>query len=94
MVGPNQELIIMKQLVSIAVSFAYELCCMDGELSVESAKTINNTSAVLSCCVDYRELNLTDVLIDCARRCIAYSLYKHVQICHKAIQLVGKHLTQ
>lgn len=92
--GPDQELSIVNQLVSIAVSYAYELCCMDGELSVESAKTINNTSAVLSCCVDYRGLDLKDVLIDCGRRCIAYSLYKHVLICQKAIKLVGAHLTQ
>ena len=43
----------MKQLVSICFSYIYELICMEGDMSVESAKTINNTSAVLNCCMNY-----------------------------------------
>lgn len=93
MISANLEPSIIKQLISITFSYVYELCCMDGDLSVESAKTINNTCAVFSCCVDYQQVELNDVLIDCCRRCIAYSLYKHVSICKKAIKILSTLLT-
>jgi len=48
MVGKNDHENIWKQLFSICFSYVYELVCMDGEFGVESTKTINKTSPVLS----------------------------------------------
>ena len=67
---------------------------MEGDLGVESQKTINRTSGVLNCLADYREQDLQQVILDTARRCIVYSLYKHLELAQKAVQIVCKYLSQ
>lgn len=54
MVGKNDHESIWKQLFSICFSYVYELVCMDGEFGVESTKTINKTSPVLSANILFR----------------------------------------
>ncbi len=63
---------------------------MRGELGVESAKTINMTSAVLACNVDYQNICIEKVKADCFRRCLTFSLYKHMDVCERATSLLSK----
>lgn len=67
---------------------------MEGEMSVESAKTVNKTSGVLNCLVDYEEHNIKYALQDSIRRCIVYSLYKHLDIGWKVLKFLEKYLSQ
>ena len=63
-------------------------------MSVESAKTINKTSAVLSCFVGYESLKVEEIVIDSIRRCIVYSLYKHLDIGLKVLKQMKEFLCQ
>lgn len=85
---------ILKQIVSIAVCYVYELICMEGELSVESARTISKTSGVFNCLADYSDYNLKSAVLDSVRRCVVYSLYKHLDIGQKTLKLLCQHLSQ
>ena len=70
-------------------SYFYELICMSGDFGTESAKTINKTSIVLSCNYLYYGDSIKQVIFDCCRRCMTYSLYKTLAIC----QVVQRYLT-
>lgn len=53
---------------------------MGGEMGPESARTINRTSLVLSCSSYYYDCEIKDILVDCVRRCLTFSLYKSMKI--------------
>ena len=63
---------------------------MDGEISVESPKTVTRACSVFSCLTDFSDIPINKVVIDSLRRCITYSLYKHIDICKKVL----KHLEE
>lgn len=63
-------------------------------MGVESAKTINMTSGVLSCFLTYEEQSIEGTIIDSFRRCIVYSLYKHIDITAKILKFLSEDLCQ
>lgn len=70
------------EIVDILFAFAYELRCMSGEFSCESAATINYLSSVLSCfiCDD----KLEDLIIECYRRALSLAMTRHFSLAEKA----------
>lgn len=73
---------MFKELFSIMFSYVYELICMGGEVGPESARTINRTSLIFSSSSYYEEVCLKEVVVDCCKRCLTYSLYKSLKICN------------
>lgn len=67
---------------------------MEGDMSVESAKTINNCSSLFSCCVDYEDFSILEVIKDCCKRCLSYSLYKNIKVCQKTLRLLIIYMDQ
>lgn len=74
-------------------SYFYELICMCGDFGTESARTINRTSMVLSCNYLYDGESVREMVVDCCRRCLTYSLYKHLSICRVALGYLADYLT-
>lgn len=66
---------------------------MGGEMGPESARTINRTSLVLSCSSYYYDCEIKDILVDCVRRCLTFSLYKSMKIAWKVLFLLPKFLS-
>ena len=98
----GKELLLSKELednvwteiVSIVFSYVYELVCIGGEFGVESAKTINRTSLILSCHSYYHGMTLMQVLINCCKRCMTYSLYKSLLLCKHTLSILPKFIHQ
>lgn len=67
---------------------------MFGDFGPESGKTINETSIMLSCSVSLSGLSVREVLVECFRRCITYSLYKSLKICVHVQQILMKYLSR
>lgn len=93
MVPKTQHQNIWKQLFSIAFCYTYQLVCMLGQMGVQSAKSINKTSPIFSANILFRNQSLSQVIYDCSRRCVTYSLYKHLDICQKALDILRKELS-
>ena len=74
------------------MAYLYELICMEGEMGVESAKTINSSSGVLSCFLDYGEQTMKEVIIDSIRRSVVYSLYKNIDVGNRALDCLKEYL--
>jgi protein SHQ1 len=72
----------------------YELICIGGEFGVESAKTINRTSLVLSIHSYYHKMTMKQVIVNCIKRCLTYSLFKSLVICRHTLALLDKLLTK
>lgn len=90
----SKKMNIKQQIVSIAFSYLYELICMSGDFGPESAKTINKTSLVLFCNSSYEGQSMREMMTDCYRRCLTYSLYKTLELCHHVRMTLVKYLSK
>ena len=90
----SKKMDIKQQIVSIAFSYLYELVCMSGDFGPESAKTINQTSLVLYCNSSYEGQSTREMIADCYRRCMTYSLYKILELCHHVRKTLVKYLSK
>lgn len=85
---------IKREILSIIFAYLYELICMGGEIGPESAKTINQTSLILHCNATFGEMTLKEMLVDCYRRCMTYSLYKSLKMCAYVQRMLTKYLNK
>lgn len=67
---------------------------MCGDFGPESARTVNETSIMLSCSASLEGLSMREVLVDCYRRCMTYSLYKSLKVCGHVQQVLTKYLSR
>jgi protein SHQ1 len=67
---------------------------MCGDFGPESARTINETSTMLSCSAALGELSIKEVLVECCRRCMTYSLYKSLKVCEHVQHILAKYLSR
>ncbi|EAS07700.1 SHQ1-like protein (macronuclear) [Tetrahymena thermophila SB210] len=87
---PNKEFIInnknkcLMEIIDILFAFAYELRCMGGEFSCESAATINYLSSVLSCFICDNTLN--EIIRQCYRRALTFPMLRNFKLIQQAQQ--------
>jgi hypothetical protein len=67
---------------------------MCGDFGPESARTMNETSIMLSCSGSLAGLCVREVLLECYRRCMTYSLYKSVKVCVHVQRILTKYLSR
>ena len=74
---------ILLEILDVVFAFCHEYLIMEGELSNESAITINKTSSVLSCFV--REENPLEVIKMGFLKCLTFSMVRNFDVCIKVV---------
>jgi len=76
--------VLLNQLLDVVLAFCYEQRSMEGELSNESAVSVNMLSWTLSCLVEYESVK--ESLKHTFRRCLVYALYRSHEMCVVAFE--------
>ena len=73
--------ILLLEIIDILFSFCYEFRTMEGELTCESAVTINKLSSAFHCFIVHDTLE--NVLNTCFSKCLVYPFIRNYDLCLK-----------